>query len=316
MLRTALCNLLNIRYPIIQGGMAHIGTWELVSAVSNAGGLGIIGAGFYEADWVRQQLQTTKEKTGKPYGINIQLASPHLEQVIEVVLEEKPPVVTTGAGNPEPYLPALKHSGIKVLPVVNSADAARKAESAGADAVIAEGTESGGHVGETTTVVLVPEVAGKVGIPVIAAGGIYNGRGLAAALALGAAGIQMGTRFACSTECIAHDNYKNEICRSTDPATIVTRQALGYPQRSLRNSLAFRFNELEKAGVPAEELAMFDRGRMYLGLIEGDTEEGALLAGQVAGAITEIKSVKDIIEDIVKEAERVISSLKTVIMED
>ncbi len=316
MLKTAICDLFGIKYPIIQGGMAHVGTHELVSAVSNAGGLGIIGSGFYEPEWIRRQIHLTGEHTSGPFGINIQMASPHIEQVVAVILEEKVPIVTTGAGTPEAYLPEFKKAGIKVIPVVNSATAAKRLEADGACAIIAEGTESGGHVGEMTTVVLVPQVVDSVSIPVIAAGGISDGRGMAAALALGACGIQMGTRFVCSTECIAHPDYKQKIIEARNSATVVTRQVLGFPQRSLKNSLTDRFQELEKSGLSRDELELFDRGRMYLGLIEGDTEEGALLAGQVAGLINDIKPVKVIIEEITAEAETIISNLKNKYGED
>ena len=316
MLKTVVCDLFDIKYPVLQGGMAHIGTYELVSAVSNAGGLGIIGSGFYEPEWVRNQIRMTKQHTNRPFGVNIQMASPHVRQVADVVIEEGVTIITTGAGNPETFIPQFKHAGIKTVPVVNSPSAAKHMEKAGVDAVIAEGTESGGHVGETTTMVLVPEVVESVKIPVIAAGGICDGRSMAAALALGASGIQMGTRFACSKECIAHPEYKRRIMNVTTPATVVTRQILGYPQRSLKNELTDRFAELENAGVSIEELEMFDRGRMYLGLIEGDLQEGTLLAGQIAGRIKEEKSVKDIIEETVSEAEVVISSLNNLITED
>jgi enoyl-[acyl-carrier protein] reductase II len=315
-LKTVVCDLFDIKYPVLQGGMAHIGTYELVSAVSNARGLGIIGSGFYEPEWVRNQIRMTKQHTNRPFGVNIQMASPHVKQVVDVVIEEGVTIITTGAGNPETFIPEFKHAGIKTVPVVNSPSAAKHMEKAGVDAIIAEGTESGGHVGETTTMVLVPEVVESVKIPVIAAGGICDGRGMAAVLALGASGIQMGTRFACSKECIAHPEYKRRIMNVATPATVVTRQILGYPQRSLRNELTDRFTELENAGVSIEELEMFDRGRMYLGLIEGDLREGTLLAGQIAGRIREEKSVKDIIEETVSEAEMVISSLKNLITED
>lgn len=316
MLRTVVCDLFGIEYPILQGGMAHVGTYELVSAVSNAGGLGIIGSGFYEPEWVRNQIRMTKQLTDLPFGVNIQMASPHVKQVVDVVIEESVTIVTTGAGNPEIYVPVFKHAGIIIVPVVNSPSTAQHMEMIGVDAVIAEGTESGGHVGETTTMVLVPEIVDSITIPVIAAGGICDGRGMAAVLALGASGIQMGTRFVCSKECIAHPVYKRRIMDVITPATIVTRQILGYPQRSLKNELTDRFIELEKAGIPVEELELFDRGRMYLGLIEGDLQEGALLAGQIAGRIKEEKPVKDIIDETVSEAEIVISSLKKLITED
>ena len=293
-----------------------MGTVELVSAVSNAGGLGIIGSGYYEPYWVRQQIHLTRQQTSKPFGINIQLASPFVKQVIEVVLEEQVAIVTTGAGTPKAYIPRFRQIGIKVMPVVNSVAMAKHLESAGADAIVAEGTESGGHVGETTTMALVPQVVDSVSIPVVAAGGIGDGRGLAAALALGAQGIQMGTRFVCSTECIAHTRYKQKILEAQNSSTVVTRQILGFPQRSLQNKLTEQFQELEKAGASREELELFDRGRMYLGLIEGDIEDGSLLAGQIAGLIKDIKPVKVIIEEMVAEAERIITNLKNVCREN
>jgi len=315
-LKTAICALFGIEHPIIQGGMAHLSTAGLVSAVSNAGGLGIIGSGYYEPDWVRQQIHLTRQQTSQPFGVNIQLTSTFTEQIIEVVLEEKISVVATGAGNPERYIPAFKQAGIKVMPVVASVALAKRLERAGADAIVAEGTESGGHVGETTTMALVPQVVDSIQIPVVAAGGIGDGRGLVAALALGAQGIQMGTRFVCSTECVAHPKYKQKILKAHDRSTVVTRQILGLPQRSLQNKLTDQFQALEKAGVSKEELALFDRGRMYLGLIEGDIEEGSLLAGQIAGLIKEIKPVKVIIEEIMAEAETIITSLKNRHRED
>ena len=293
-----------------------MGTAELVSAVSNAGGLGIIGSGYYEPDWVRQQIHLTRQQTSKPFGINIQLASPFAKQVVEVVLEEQVAIVTTGAGNPETYIPRFKQTGMKVMPVVSSVGLAKRLERAGADAIVAEGMESGGHVGKTTTMVLVPQVVDSVRIPVVAAGGIGDGRGLAAALALGAQGIQMGTRFVCSTECIAHPRYKQKILEAYEHSTVVTRQVFGLPQRSLENKLTEQFQTLEKAGASKEELELFDRGRMYLGLIEGDIEDGSLLAGQIAGLIKEIKPVRVIIEEIVADAERIIAGLKNFFNED
>lgn len=290
--------------------MAHIGTAELVSAVSNSGGLGIIGSGFYEPDWIREQIHRTRRLTDRPFGINIQMASPFAGQVLQMVLEEKVPVVTTGAGNPENEIPGLRKAGMKVAPVVNSVHLAKRLERAGADALIAEGTESGGHVGETATMALVPQVVDSVSIPVVAAGGICDGRGLAAALALGAGGVQMGTRFVCSDECIANNRYKQKILEADDQSTVVTRQVLGMPQRSLKNNLTDRFQALQNAGISREELELFDRNRMYLGLIEGDIEDGSLLAGQIAGLIKEIKPVRAIIEETVAEAERIIDSLK------
>ena len=308
MLKTAICDLFGIESPIIQGGMAHVGTAELVSAVSNAGGLGIIGAGNAEPEWVRQQIRLTRRQTNKPFGVNIPLISPFTKQVIEVILEEKVPVVTTGAGNPGIYLPRFKQAGIKVMPVVASVALAIRLERAGADAIVAEGMESGGHIGETTTMVLVPQVVDRVRIPVVAAGGIGDGRGLAAALALGAQGIQMGTRFICSEECIAHPKYKERILKAHDRATVVTGQTMEHPLRSLQNRLTRQFLALEKAGTSKEELDLFGRGRMYLGLIKGDVNEGSLLSGQIAGLIKEIKPVRVIIEETIAEAEAIIKS--------
>jgi enoyl-[acyl-carrier protein] reductase II len=308
-LKTALCELFGIEYPIIQGGMAHLGTVELVSAVSNAGALGIIGAGHYEPDWVRQQIRLTRQKTDRPFGVNIQLASPFAREVIEVVLEERVAIVATGAGNPVPHVPRFKEAGMKVMPVVASVALARRLEEAGVDAIVAEGMESGGHVGETTTMALVPQVVSSVRIPVVAAGGIADGRGLVAALALGAQGVQMGTRFACSEESVAHQRYKQKILEADDLSTVVTGQTTGFPLRSLKNSLTEQYQELEKAGITREELDMFGRGRMYLGLIEGDINDGSMLSGQIAGMIKDIKPVRSIIEEMMKEAEAIITGL-------
>ena len=309
MLRTAICDLLGIKHPIIQGGMAHIATAELVSAVSNAGGLGIIGCGYYQAEWVRQQIRLTKQKTIRPFGINVPLTSPHAKEVIEVILQEGVPIITTGTASPKPYIPRFKQAGMKIMPVVATVAAAKHMEEAGADAVVAEGMESGGHIGEVTTIALVPQVVDAVKIPVVAAGGFADGRGLAAALALGAQGIQMGTRFVCSTECVANLKYKQKILEADDRATTVTGQTTGLPLRSLKNSLTEQYDALEKAGISKEELELFGQGRMHLGLIEGDTDEGSLLAGQIAGMIKDIKPVKVIIEDTILQTERIINSL-------
>lgn len=290
--------------------MAHLGTAELVSAVSNAGGLGIIGTASYEPGWVRQQIHLTRQRTSKPFGVNIAMMSPFIGQVIEVVLEEEVAIVTTGAGNPGIYMPKFKQAGVKVMPVVASIAAAKRLERAGAVAIVAEGAESGGHIGETTTMALVPQVVDSVQVPVVAAGGIGDGRGLAAALALGAQGVQIGTRFICSDECIAHPKYKEKILEANDRATVVTRQTVGYPMRCLQNRRAQQFLEMEKAGASPEELDLFGRGRTYVGEIEGDIDEGLLVSGQIAGLIKEIKPVKAIIDEIVTEAEAIIAGLK------
>ena len=310
MLKTVICDLFGIKYPIIQGGMAHVATAELVSAVSNAGGLGIIGAGAAEPGWVREQIRLTRKQTDKPFGVNILLISPFAAQVIDVVLEEKVAMVTTGAGNPGPYIPRFKAAGVKVMPVVASVALARRLERAGADALVAEGMESGGEIGQITTMALVPQVVDAVKLPVVAAGGIADGRGLAAALALGAQGVQMGTRFACSQECIAHPAYKQAIVDASDRSTVISGQSTGYPIRALENKLIHEFWEKEKSGISIEEIIEFGVGRVRLGIIEGDLENGTLLAGQIAGMIKEIKSVKAIIDDMMAEAEAIIARLK------
>ena len=311
MLRTVICDLFGIKYPIIQGGMAHLGTAELASAVSNAGGLGIIGAANYEPDWVRQQIRLTQQRTSKPFGVNIIMKSPFIEQVIEVVLEEEVAIVTTGAGNPGIYMSKFKQAGIKVMPVVASVALAKQLEQAGAAAIVAEGMESGGYIGETTTMALVPQVVDSVQIPVVAAGGIGDGRGLAAVLALGAQGVQVGTRFICSDECIAHLEYKEKVLEANDRATVVTGRSMRRPLRCLQNRLTRQFGAIEKAGASPEELDLFGRGRVYMGAIEGDVEDGLLLSGQIAGLIKEVKPVKAIIDEIATEAEAIIAGLES-----
>ena len=304
-----LCNLLDIKYPIIQGGMAWLGTFELVSAVSNAGGLGIIGSGDAPPDWLGDQIRATKEKTDRPFGVNIMLMSPFVKDALQLILDEGVKIVTFGGGNPGTYIPALKEAGVKVMPVVSSVALARRLERFGIDAVIAEGMESGGHVGDTATMALVPQVVQNVKVPVIAAGGIADGHGLAAALALGAQGVQMGTRFVCSEECIAHPSFKERILQAQDRATVVTGESTGHPVRCLENRLTREFSAREKAGASAEELEEFGRGRLSLGIIQGNIEEGSLMAGQIAGLIRDIKPAKAIIEDIMAEAEKVIDTL-------
>lgn len=304
-----ICELLGIKYPIIQGGMAWLGTFELVSAVSNAGGLGIIGSGDAPPDWLRRQIRSTKENTDKPFGVNIMLMSPFVKENLQIIIEEQVKIVTFGGGNPGSYIPALKEAGIRSLPVVSSVALARRLERLGADAIIAEGMESGGHIGETTTMALVPQVVQSVKLPVIAAGGIADGHGLVAALALGAQGVQMGTRFICSQECIAHPKFKEQIVQATDRSTVVTGESTGHPVRCLENRLTREFRAREKAGASIEELEAFGRGRLKLGIIDGNIEEGSLMAGQVAGLIKDIKPVKEIIESIMAEAEAIIDSL-------
>jgi enoyl-[acyl-carrier protein] reductase II len=289
--------------------MAHIATAELASAVSNAGGLGVIGSGNAEPGWVRQQIRLTRECTDKPFGVNVWLVSPFAEQVIEAVLEEKVAAVTFGAGNPGPYVPRFKEAGIRVVPIVASVALARRLVRYGADAVVAEGMESGGEVGEITTMALVPQVVDSVQVPVIAAGGIADGRGLAAALALGAEGAQVGTRFVCSEECIAHPDYKEEILKASDRSTVLSGQKTGYTVRCIANKLVRQFAELEDSDKSLEEIMAFGMGRVRAALIDGDIEGGTLLAGQISGMIKDIKPVKVILEEMIAEAEAVITRL-------
>jgi enoyl-[acyl-carrier protein] reductase II len=304
-----ICDLLGIEYPIIQGGMAWLGTAELVSAVSNAGGLGTIGSGDAPTEWLREQIRQTRERTDRPFAVNIMMMSPFLADNMKLLAEERVDIITFGGGNPGQYLAGLKGAGVKTMPVVSSVALARRLERLGADAVIAEGVESGGHVGETTTMALVPQVASSLGVPVIAAGGIADGRGLVAALALGARGVQMGTRFICSEECIAHTRFKEQILEAGDRSTVVTGLSTGHPVRCLMNKLTYRFTEMEKAGATPAELEELGRGRLSLGVMQGDIEQGSLMAGQIAGLINDIKPVKVIIQDIMTEAERVIEAI-------
>lgn len=294
-----ICKLLNIKYPIFQGGMAWIGTAELASAVSNAGGLGIIGAGHMPPDILRAEIQKAKKWTDKPFGVNIMLMSPFVKEVMQVVVDERVAVVTTGAGNPAEYLPALKEVGTKVIPVVASVALAKRLVRSGVDAVIAEGTESGGHIGDITTMALVPQVVDAVDVPVIAAGGIGDSRGITAAIALGASGVQMGTRFVVSEECIAHENYKNLVLKAKDRSTVVTGRSTGHPVRVISNKMTREYAELEAKQTPVEELEKFGAGRLNLATHKGDVENGSVMIGQISGMLDEIKPVAVIIEELV-----------------
>jgi enoyl-[acyl-carrier protein] reductase II len=271
--------------------------------------LGIIGGGAPEPEWVREQIRLAKQKTDKPFGANIVLISPKVEEIIAVILEEKVAVVTTGAGNPGPYIPRFKEAGIMVMPVVASVALARRLQRTGIDAFVAEGIESGGETGQTTTIALVPQVVDVVKVPVVAAGGFADGRGLAAALALGAQGIQMGTRFVCSEECIAHPDYKKAILDASDRSTVLSGQSTGYPLRALENKFTREFMDKESSGITIEELFQLGVGKMRQGMIDGDIEGGTLLAGQISGMIKEIKPVKVIIEEMVVEAKTIITQL-------
>ncbi|WP_027405608.1 enoyl-[acyl-carrier-protein] reductase FabK [Anaerovibrio sp. RM50] len=294
-----ICKLLNIKYPIFQGGMAWIGTAELASAVSNAGGLGIIGAGHMPPDILRAEIQKAKKWTDKPFGVNIMLMSPFVKEVMQVVVDERVAVVTTGAGNPAEYLPALKEVGTKVIPVVASVALAKRLVRSGVDAVIAEGTESGGHIGDITTMALVPQVVDAVDVPVIAAGGIGDSRGITAAIALGACGVQMGTRFVVSEECIAHENYKNLVLKAKDRSTVVTGRSTGHPVRVISNKMTREYAELEAKQTPIEELEKFGAGRLNLATHKGDVDNGSVMIGQISGMMEEIKPVAVIMEELV-----------------
>ena len=309
-----ICKLLNIKYPIFQGGMAWIGTAELASAVSNAGGLGIIGAGHMPPDLLRAEIQKAKKWTDKPFGVNIMLMSPFVKEVMEVVIDERVAVVTTGAGNPAEYLPALKEVGTKVIPVVASVALAKRLVRSGVDAVIAEGTESGGHVGEITTMALIPQVVDAVDVPVIGAGGIGDSRGIMAAFALGASAVQMGSRFVVSEECIAHPNYKNLVLKAKDRSTVVTGRSTGHPVRVLANKMTREYAEMESHNASVEELEKFGAGRLNLATHKGDVENGSVMIGQISGMFHEIKPVATIIEELVggipAVGERVYNTLK------
>lgn len=301
-MKTRITDLLGIEYPIIQGGMAWVADYHLAGAVSEAGGLGIIGAANAPADWVRDQIRKTKKITNKPFGVNVMLMSPHVDQVAQVIAEEGVAVVTTGAGNPEKYMKLWKEKNIKVIPVVASVALAKRMERCGADAVIAEGCESGGHVGESTTMTLVPQVVDALALPVIAAGGIADGRGVAAAKMLGAQGFQLGTRFVVTKECQVHENYKARIIKAKDIDTRVTGRTTGHPVRALRNDMTKKYLELEKAGASLEELEYLTLGALRKAVVEGDVKEGSVMSGQIAGMIKEELTCKEVIGRLMQEA--------------
>ncbi|MCX7883551.1 MAG: enoyl-[acyl-carrier-protein] reductase FabK [Caloramator sp.] len=309
-MKTRVNELLNIEYPIFQGGMAWVSTYELAAAVSNAGGLGIIAAGGADGEYVRNQIRKIKEITNKPFGVNVMLMSPYVEDVMKVILEEKVPVITTGAGNPGKYIKSLKENGTKVFPVVPSVALAKRMEKEGVDGVIAEGTESGGHIGELTTFCLVPQVVDAVNIPVIAAGGIGDGRGMLAAFALGAEGVQIGTRFVCSNECIVHENYKRAIVEAKDRDAVATGRKTGHPVRCLKNKLTREFEKLEDSNASKEELEKLGAGALRKAAVLGDIEYGSVMAGQISGLIKDVKSCNDIINTLIKEYNENFAKLK------
>lgn len=307
MIQTPICELLQIEYPIFQGGMAWIADSSLAAAVSNAGGLGIIAAMNANADWLREQIHQVRRLTDKPFGVNVMLMSPFADEVAKVVAEEKVPVVVTGAGNPAKYMKAWKEAGIKVIPVVASVALAKMMDKRGADAIIAEGGESGGHVGDLTTMVLVPQVVDAVSVPVLAAGGIADGRGIAAAFMLGAQGVQVGTRFLVAEECNVHPNYKQRVLKAKDIDTMVTGRRLGHPVRAIRN--AFTRDYLKKeynSNVTDEELEAMAVGSLRKAAVEGNEKEGTFLAGQIAAMVNREQPAAEIIREMFSEAESVL----------
>ena len=298
--------LLGIEYPIIQGGMAWVADHHIAAAVSEAGGLGLIAAANAPAEWVREQIREAKKLTDKPFGVNIMLMSPSADEVAKIVVEEGIKVVTTGAGSPEKYMEAWKAAGVKVIPVVASVALARRMERCGADAVVAEGTESGGHIGETTTMALVPQVVDAVKIPVIAAGGIADGRGIAAAFMLGAEAVQMGTRFVATEECHVHENYKQFLLKARDIDTRVTGRTTGHPVRTLRNPMTKEYLEKEAAGASFEELEMLTLGGLRKAVVDGDVKTGSVMSGQIAGMVKDVPTCKELMARLIRETKEAV----------
>ncbi|TNF08303.1 MAG: DUF561 domain-containing protein [Bacillota bacterium] len=290
--------LLGTTYPLIQGGMANVATAELAAAVSNAGALGLIGAGGYSAEWVREEIRKCKKMTDKPFGVNIMLMSPHAPEIAKVVIEEGVKVVTTGAGSPGIYMESWKKAGIVVIPVVPSVALAIRMERQGADAVVAEGTESGGHIGELTTMAIIPQISDAVKIPVIAAGGIADQRGVLAAFALGAKGVQVGTVLLATKECPIHDNYKQKVIHAKDTDTVVTGRGTGAPVRVLKNKMAIEYIRMSSEGIPLEELEKLTLGSLRRAVFDGNMDTGSFMAGQIAGLVKEIRSVKEVISSL------------------
>lgn len=309
-MKTRITELLQTEYPIIQGGMAWVAEHNLAAAVSLAGGLGIIGAANAPAEWVREEIRKARELTDNPIGVNVMLLSPYADEVAQVLVEENIPVITTGAGNPGKYMEMWKSNGSKVIPVVASVALARMMERGGADAVIAEGTESGGHIGAATTMTLVPQVVDAVNVPVIAAGGIADGRGVAAAFMLGAEAVQLGTRFVVAKESICHQNYKDRIIKAKDIDSAVTGRSHGHPIRQLRNQMTKEYLKKEKEGVPFEELELLTVGALRNAVIEGDVKNGTMMAGQSAGMITKEQTCKEMIDEIMSEAKNLLQGAR------
>lgn len=312
MIKTPLCELLHIKYPILQGGMAWISDGKLAAAVSNGGGLGIISAMNADTKYVKEQIDLTRSLTDKPFGVNVMLMSPFANEVAELVAEEKVPVVVTGAGNPSKYMEKWIAAGVKVIPVVASVGLTKMLTKAGATALVAEGGESGGHIGELTTMALVPQVCDATHLPVIAAGGIADGRGFAAALMLGAAGVQMGTRFLVADECGVHPNYKKKVLKANDIATMTTGKRLGHPVRSIKNQYTKAYFKAEYSDMSDEELEKLGSGALYRAAIEGDEKNGCFLAGQVAGMVNKEQPAAEIITEVMMEAEAVLKGCNVI----
>ncbi len=313
--KTRITEMLGIEHPIFQGGMAWVANADLAAAVSNAGGLGIIGAGNAPPEWLEKEIKRVKELTDKPFGVNVMLLSPFVNDIIELLKKERVPVVTTGAGSPQKVIDALKPLGTNVIPVIACVAHAKRVERQGADAVVAEGTESGGHIGELTTMALIPQIVDAVNIPVVAAGGIADGRGFVAALALGAEGVQMGTRFVCAEESPAHTKYKERIVKAGDRDTVVTARITGHPVRCLKNKLSREFDRLEAEGASIEEFEKLGTGRLKAAVVDGDVEWGSVMAGQIAGLVKDIKPAKEIIEEVIEEAYEILKGLSVKYLE-
>ncbi|MDN5378179.1 MAG: enoyl-[acyl-carrier protein] reductase [Clostridiales bacterium] len=305
-METKITKLLGIKYPILQGGMAWVAESTLAAAVSNAGGLGIIAGGSAPIDYLRDQIRRAKSLTDKPFGVNIMLMSPNAEELAKLVIEEKVPVITTGAGNPGKYMEAWKAAGIKVIPVIPSVALAKRMERAGADAVVAEGTESGGHIGENTTMCLVPQVVDAVSIPVIAAGGIADGRGIAASFMLGAEGVQVGTRFLVAEECQIHPNYKQLVLDAKDTDTIVTGRFTGHPCRGIKTKYTKGLLNFEREGGSPEEFEKLTVGSLRKAAVDGNIDEGSFLAGAISGMVNKIQPAKEIVEEMFAQAEKLL----------
>lgn len=305
-----VCELLGTEYPLIQGGMAWVANASLAAAVSNAGGVGLIAAGASPAEVLEQEILKAKSLTDKPFGLNIMLMSPTAPDALELAAKHRLRIVSTGAGSPGKVLERLKPLGTIVIPVIASVAQAKRAEKQGADAIVAEGMEAGGHIGELTTMVLTPQIASAVKIPVIAAGGIADGRGVAAAFALGAEGVQLGTRFICCSECTVHPNYKQAVIDARDRSTAVTGQSLGHPVRCLRNKLTAEFERLEAEGAPAEEIEKLGMGKLRAAVVDGDTEWGSLMSGQSAAMVNDVLPAREIVRGLFDEARRVLHGIR------